>query len=104
MDLRHQEFMAMADTYLGPRFNRGKLAETEALQLALHEAQGALAGLLDRQQIDRRGYFEALNNLQVSIARQCVAILGTANFVKLFGVDPSEVAATLDKEIFLGQS
>ena len=104
MDVRHQEFMAMAETYLGPQFNHAKLARTEALQVTLHEAQGVLAGVLQRGQIDRRQYFDELNALQVNIAKRCEAILGAENFIKLFGVSPAEVGATLDKETFLAQT
>lgn len=104
MDLRHEEFMAMADAFLGPGFDPIKLARVESLQLALRDAQAALSKTLQAQQIDRIRYFEEVSKVHGSIAKQCEAILGPANFIKLFGVTPREIGANIDMEAFLAQS
>lgn len=101
MDVRHEEFMAMADAYLGPRFDREKLAQVESLQLALREAQASLYRELDACKIERARYVDEVNKVHVAIALQCEAILGPSDFVKLFGMTPSEIGGHLDREVFL---
>lgn len=101
MDVRHEEFMAMADAYLGPRFDREKLAQVESLQLALREAQASLYRELDACEIERARYVDEVNKVHVAIALQCEAILGPSDFVKLFGMIPSEIGGHLDREVFL---
>jgi hypothetical protein len=93
VDVRHEEFMAMADAFLGPCFDRVKLASVESLQCALHEAQAQLSKSLEMQNITRNRYFDEVGKLHVSIAKQCEAILGPSNFAKLFGVTLSEIGA-----------
>lgn len=104
MDIRHEEFMAMADAFLGPHFDRAKLAQVEALQLDLHDAQTRLTIDLDARRIGRSLYVDELNKVHAHIAQRCEAILGSADFEKLFGIAPSEAGAFIDKDIFLMQA
>jgi hypothetical protein len=104
MDVRHGEFMAMADEFLGKRFDREKLARVEALQLALHEAMQGLARALQSHEIDRVRYLDEVSKLNISIALQCETILGSANFIKLFGTSPAEIGSVIDPEVFLSQT
>ena len=104
MDVRHEEFMAMADAFLGQHFDRTKLAKVESLQIALHEAQADLYEALESHRIDRTRYVDEVNNVHNSIAQQCEAILGASDFVKLFGAPPAEIGAHIDKEVFLAQA
>ncbi len=104
MDVRHEEFMAMADAFLGPGFDREKLAEVESLQLALQEGQAGLCEELDAHRIDGGRYVDEANMLHARIALQCEAILGPSDFLRLFGVSPSAVSAHIDKELFLAES
>jgi hypothetical protein len=104
MNVRHEEFMAMADAFLGADFDRAKLARVEALQLALHEAQLKLSGQMSARQIERMEYVDAVNELHSRIAQQCAAVLGRPNFLKLFGVSPAEAGAYIDREQFLAQA
>lgn len=104
MDVRHEEFMAMAEAFLGTGFDREKLARVESLQLALHEAQSKLCEELDAHRIDGSRYVDEANALHVRIALQCQAILGPVDFLRLFGVSPLAVSAHIDKEMFLEQA
>jgi hypothetical protein len=104
MDVRHAEFLAMADAFLGHGFDRAKLARVESLQLALHAAQADLDQALEGRRIDRSRYADEVNRAHSAIARQCEAILGASNFVKLFGATPAQIAGLIDKEIFLAQA
>lgn len=101
MDIRHEEFMAMADAFLGPHFDRAKLAQVESLQLHLHDAQARLTRDLDTRQIGRSLYVDELNKVHAHIAQRCEAILGSSDFEKLFGISPSEAGAYIDKDLFL---
>jgi hypothetical protein len=104
MDVRHEEFMAMADAFLGHGFDRAKLAKVESLQLELHAAQADLDKALEGRRIDRSRYADEVNKTHRAIARQCEAILGASNFVKLFGVTPARLGGLIDKEVFLAQA
>lgn len=104
MDIRHEEFMAMADAFLGPGFDRVKLAQVERLQVDLHDAKARLARDLDTRRIDRSRFVDEVNKVHADIARRCEAILGRSDFQKLFGIAPSEAGACIDKEIFLAQA
>jgi hypothetical protein len=103
MDVRHEEFVAMADAFLGPDFDRAKLAQVELLQLALHEGQASLCEELDSNRTDGARYVEEANMLHVRIAAQCEAVLGPADFLRLLGVSPAEINNHINKEIFLEQ-
>lgn len=104
MDVRHEEFMAMADAFLGQGYDRAKLAKVESLQLALQEAQAGLYQALSSHRIDRRRYVDEVNRIHNAIAQQCEAILGASDFVKLFGATPAEISGHIDKEVFLAQA
>lgn len=104
MDVRHEEFMAMADAFLGPDFNPVKLAEVEALQRALHRGQAKLAKALHEHRIERTRYVDELNALHAIIARQCEQVLGPRDFLTLFGITSTEASAGIDREEFLTQA
>lgn len=104
MDVRHEEFMAMADAFLGRRYDRAKLAKVESLQLALQEAQADLHQALASRRIDRSRYVDEVNRIHSSIAQQCEVILGASDFVKLFGATAAEIGGHIDKEVFLAQA
>ena len=101
MDVRHEEFMAMADAFLGKDFDRKKLIAVEVLQLRLHDEQAELYKQLESHQIDKNGYVEKVNKVHVSIARSCEKILGARNFRVLFGATPNEICSHIDKAVFV---
>ena len=70
MNVRHEEFIAMADAFLGQHFDRTKLAKVELLPLALHDAQAGLANDLDSHRIDRSRYVDEVNKLHADIAQR----------------------------------
>lgn len=104
MDVRHEEFMAMADAFLGQRFDRTKLAKVESLQLSLHQAQADLCKALESHRIDRNRYVDEVNKIHNFVAQQCEEILGASDFVKLFGATPAEIGSHIDREVFLAQA
>ncbi len=103
MDVRHEEFMAMAEAFLGEDFDRAKLAQIESLQLALHEGQAELGKALAANLVEPTKYVDAVNRLHTHTAQQCETILGSHNFLKLFGVTPAEAGSYIDKEQFVRQ-
>jgi hypothetical protein len=104
MDVRHEEFMAMADAFLGEGFDRAKLAQIESLQLALHDGQAELSKALAANLVEPADYVDAVNRLHARTAQQCETILGSPSFLMLFGVPASEAGAYIDKEQFLAQA
>lgn len=103
MDVRHEEFMAMAEAFLGPDFDPGKLAQVESQQFALHATQAELSHALASRHIGRSEYLSEVNKLHAEVAKRCEAILGVRDFVKLFGVPASEIGPHIDEEIFMTQ-
>lgn len=104
MDTRHEEFMAMADAFLGPQFDRVKLAQVEKLQVDLHEGQARLATELDSHRIERSLYVDEVSKLHADIAQRCETILGRSNFQKLFGILLAEAGTCIDMEVFLAKA
>ena len=104
MNVRHDEFMAMADAFLGEGFDRAKLAQVESLQLALHEGQAELSKALAANLLEPTDYVDAVNRLHALTAQQCETILGSHNFLMLFGIPPAEAGSYIDKEQFLAQA
>lgn len=103
MDVRHAEFIAMADAFLGPAYDREKLAQVESLQRELHIVHASLCKELAAHQIAPDRYVDEVNHIHFSIAQQCEAVLGQSDFFKLFGVTPAELRKHIDKEVFLEQ-
>ena len=101
MDIRHEEFMTMADAFLGPDFDKEKLNEVKVLQRKLHDAQAMLYLELQAKRIDRSKFINENNKISSAMARQCELVLGETNFQKLFGASPSELDGFIDKDSFL---
>lgn len=101
MDIRHAEFQAMADVFLGSDFDRSKLRLVESLQAALHDQQTELYGRYETEELDAETYVESFNSLLKDTFAGCEAILGAESFLKLFGVPRSELAGFIDKDAFL---
>ena len=101
MDTRHAEFQAMASVFLGDDFDGGKLWLVESLQTALHARQAELYRLFEARELDPEGYVESFNTLLDDTFAACETILGTENFLKLFGAPRSELAGFIDRETFL---
>jgi hypothetical protein len=103
MDVRHEEFMAMTEAFLGPDYDSSKLAEVESQQLALQSAQAELAAALASNRIGPNQYLERVNSVHAEIAERCESILGPEDFQKLFGVPASQIGPYIDKETFMAQ-
>lgn len=101
MDTRHAEFQAMTSVFLGDDFDRGKLWLVETLQTALHDRQAELYRHFEAQELDPEEYVESFNTLLDDTFAACETILGTENFLKLFGAPRSELAGFIDRETFL---
>lgn len=101
MDTKHAEFQAMTSVFLGEDFDGGKLWLVESLQTALHDRQAELYRRFEAQELDPEGYVESFNTLLDDTFAACETILGTENFLKLFGAPRSELAGFIDREAFL---
>lgn len=101
IDIRHEEFAAMADVYLGAGFDKAKLVEIETLQVLLHAEQEALVAGLSAKSISLDQFVDACNKLAQDFATRCEQVLGKADFNKLFGIERGDAGALIDKDIFL---
>jgi len=101
MDIRHAEFQAMADVFLGGDFDQTKLKQVEDLQIALYLRQAELAQSYEAKKIGPEEYVDSFNTLLEETLRKCENILGQEDFLKLFGAPRSQLAGFIDKETFL---
>jgi len=101
MDLRHQEFQAMADAFLGENYDRQKLRAVEDFQIELRESQGELLENYQLGGMSAEVYVKLFNDRLGSAFEACERILGQADFVKLFGAKRAELGGFIDKEAFL---
>lgn len=101
MDIRHEEFQAMASVFLGDGFDSTKLGQVEDLQIALHKRQAELYQRYEAEELGPEEYVESFNTSLDDTFAKCEAILGTEDFIKLFGAPRSELAGFIDRESFL---
>lgn len=101
LDVRHAEFRAMTDIFLGENCDRRKVEQVESLQMALHEQQAVLYQRYAAEELGPEAYVEAFNTLLDETFVKCEDILGQEDFRKLFGAPRSELAGFIDTEAFL---
>ena len=101
MDVRQAEFQAMADVFLGGQFDQATLKQVEDLQITLHREQATLYRRYEAKEVGPEEYVELFNAVLLETFEKCEDVLGPENFIKLFGVPPSELAGFIDKEAFL---
>jgi hypothetical protein len=100
MGVRHAEFEAIADVFLGADYDPLKRKHVENLQILLDQKEIELARQHDRGEIGDLVYVEAVNAAMEDTLEQCEAILGLDDFHKLFGGSRQELAGLIDPEIF----
>jgi len=103
MDIRHEEFTAMAEVYLGHDYDQDKLAEVERIQIRMQEGQNALTVAFDAKRLTAEQYVDACNQLLQDSISICERILGPDHFKMLFGIDASETVGIIDKETFMAE-
>jgi hypothetical protein len=101
VDVRHAEFQAMADVFLGKDYDPAKTKRVENLQIALQHHQAALAQRLNAGELQPNQYLDACNDLIASTFRKCEEVLGAEDFRKLFGSAPNELGDLIDRQTFL---
>src|SRR5437899_2807214 len=85
MDIRHAEFQAMADVFLGEGFDPAKLRQLEELQIALHLKQGELAQDYEAGKMGAESYVDSINALLEEDLKKCEDVLGQEDFLRFFG-------------------
>lgn len=101
VDVREAEFQAMADVFLGDQFDQATLNQVADLQITLHREQATLYQKYVAKELGPEEYVELFNALLLETFEKCEDVLGSENFIKLFGVPPSKLAGFIDKEAFL---
>lgn len=100
-DIRHEEFQAMADAFLGEDFDQEALLAVENLQTSLESKQALLYASCQEKTITPEEYVDNFNHLVEITFIGCEHILGKENFIKLFGAPRTELAGFIDKDTFL---
>jgi hypothetical protein len=99
-DVRHEEFSAMFDAFLGKQYDAAKRKQVEDLQVALHQQDVELQQRLQVGELNAEQYVDASNAVMEETARKCEAILGPADFEKLFGATRAELTGMIEGEAF----
>lgn len=99
-DVRHAEFEAMTDVFLGPDYDREKLEKVERLQVSLLDQQADLFLLHQNGKITSAMCVESLNGATNDVFAKIEGVLGPDGFLKLFGVQRHETARWFDEESF----
>ncbi len=100
-DMRHAEFQARADVFLGEGYDREKLNKVENCQVKLRQQQASLIGRYDAGELIAVQYVRAYNSLLLATFAECEKILGQEDFVKFFGASPPELSGFIDEETFV---
>ncbi len=100
-DLRHEEFQALAEVFLGPAYDPVKLRQVEGIQVALHAQQASLYQLYQTRQLDAKQYVEAFNTLLADTFARCEAVLGQQDFLRFFGAPRHELGGFIELAAFL---
>ncbi len=100
-DIRHEEFEAMADVFLGEDYDKARLHQVEDLQIVLHQQQNVLCSRYERGELDPESYVDAFNSLLDATFADCERILGAEDFQRLFGTTRESLGGFIDKDIFL---
>lgn len=101
VDVRHEEYAAMVDVFLGADFDAAKRKQVEDLQIVLHQQDVALYRRFHDGELSAEQYVDEANALLDETARKCEEILGAADFEKLFGAPRAELTGMIDREAFL---
>jgi hypothetical protein len=101
MDVRHEEFKALTDAFLGEDYDPAKLADVESLQVKAQDAQTTFYNRYSQGHMSPEQYVRAANHTWGITFVACHRILGTRDFQKLFDATPSELGAHIDLNSFL---
>lgn len=101
MDVRHDEFQAMADVFLGENYDRTKLEAVEGLQIALRQQQETLLERYKGGQMAPEQYVDEFNKGLLETFASIERVLGARDFLRLFGAPIDQLGGYIDKETFL---
>jgi hypothetical protein len=101
MDIRHEEFKALTDTFLGEDYNSAKLAEVERLQVSAQDAQTRLYQKYANGRLSPIDYVNGANETWGLAFLACERVLGVADFRRLFDASPKDLAQHIDLDMFL---
>lgn len=83
-DIRHEEFQAMVDVFLGKNYDKAKLAAVEQLQIEMHQEQAILGQKFMKGEIGRQEFLDATQKMMEKYFKGQEQILGVKDFKKLF--------------------
>lgn len=100
-DIRHLEFRAMVDVFLGADFDSTKVKQIEALQIDLDKEQACLYTEYKAERLAPEEYVDRVNAAIANTFEKFESVLGRESFLKVFQAPKSECAAFIDKDAFL---
>ncbi len=101
---RVAEFEIMIEEALGPDYDFDKRRALIGLEDSFRGRQQALIHDLEAGRVSPQAYLTQMNELMVDMAHRYQAILGEADYQKLFGGRPEDAAHLIDPAIFLGET
>jgi len=94
-----QELRALFDVRLGEDYDRHKFNEVADLQLSLRKHKRELAAQLESRQLNQEQFTDELRRALTETALQCEAVLGSRDFVQLFGIEAKHAADLLNPPV-----
>ncbi len=101
LDVRHAEFHAMVESFLGKNYDQTKINQIEELQTEMVGRQARLAEQYQRAEIGPSEYVDRFNAMANATFDEMKRNLGEEDFIKLFGPPPDRSMGMIDKETFI---
>jgi DNA-binding CsgD family transcriptional regulator len=97
--LRCAEFDIMIDEMLGADYDPRKRRHLLKIEASLRADQSELDTALDKKAIAPASYLARLREIIANTAHAYEAVLGSEDYVRLFGTQPEEASAVIDPSI-----
>jgi hypothetical protein len=91
-EVAEQELSALAEMNLGEGYDRGKISQVAKIQRHFRDVQSQLARDVEVNKLTPNDYSNQLKYLLSETASACERVLGSADYLRLFGVPPSAAA------------
>ena len=102
-EIRHNEFQALTEAFLGKHYDQEKLRLVEQEQTNLDDLRSQLIKKYKSKKLTPEDYVDQVNRLILETFKKIEKILGAKDFLKLFAADPEHAGGYIDKDLFLSR-